>query len=73
MGRGREARYVSDRDEFEGTRGGVFRNANQYGQSGIDVLELRTMDRDGEAGCASNGDVFEGAGGGASRYANQYE
>ena len=69
MDRGGEAGGTSDRDVFEGTRGGVFRYAEQYKQSGIDVLKLRTMDRGEEARYASDRDEEEGTRGGAFRYA----
>ena len=70
MGRGREAGYASDRDEFEGAREGASRNAKQHKQFGIDVPELRTIGRGREARYISNEDKDEGAREEASRHAN---
>ena len=70
---GRRAERASNRDEKEGTWGGVSRHADQRGQPGVDVQESRAVEGGRRARGASNGDEKENTWGGASRHANQYK
>jgi hypothetical protein len=56
---GRRAGNASDGDEKEGVRREIFRHADQYGQFGVDVLELRPMKGDRRAGYTNDGDEKE--------------
>jgi hypothetical protein len=69
----RRAVYADDGDEFEGIGAEASFHADQHGQSGVDVPELRTMEGGRRAKSAGDGDEFEGVGAGVSRYADQYE
>ncbi len=68
----RKARDTNNKDEIEGVGGRVFFYINQYSQSSVDVLELRTMDEDEKARGINNGDKFKSIGRGVFFYINQY-
>jgi hypothetical protein len=70
---GRRAGGASDGDEFEGIGAEASTHADQHGQSGSDVPELRAMERGRRAEGASDGDEFESVGAGASTHADQHE
>jgi hypothetical protein len=44
MEEGRRAGGASDGNEKEDVGRGIFKHADQYSQSGVDVLELRPME-----------------------------
>jgi hypothetical protein len=49
MERGRKAGGASNRDKKKSVRPGASFHADQHGQSGVDVLESRTMERGRDA------------------------
>jgi hypothetical protein len=59
---GRKVRGASNEDEKKDTERGASRHADQYRQSGVDVLESRAMERGRRAGRASDRDEFENIG-----------
>jgi hypothetical protein len=51
---------------------GILRHADEHGQSGVDVPELRAMERSGVAARESDGDETEGAGRGTPRHVDEH-
>jgi hypothetical protein len=62
----------NDENEKESARTGIFKYANEYKQSNVDVPELTSMEGNGKIGNENNEDEFEGAGTGTPKHADEY-